>query len=99
MNAIQTILPPSIPIKPESGNDPEFTLSVIVKLNHGDFTFECLNRKWDKRYSFEHPDLGQVIFDTEGEMLVFTTILYSKEEIQEFKQSVIGWQYLERNRK
>jgi hypothetical protein len=99
MNSIQNIPPPIVPTKQENGNDPESPLSTIVKLNHGNFTFECLGRKWDKRYRFEHPDLGLVIFDTEGENLIFTTVLYSKEEIQDFKRSVIAWQYLERRRK
>lgn len=99
MRLFSTTSPPIIPTKRNTGDDPESTLSAIVSLNHGNFTFECLSRKWDKRYRFEHPDLGLVIFDTEGENLIFTTVLYSKEEIQDFKRSVIAWQYLERRRK
>lgn len=97
MNTIQTIPPPIIPTKRYAGDDPESTLSVIVKLTHGNFTFECLSRKWDKRYRFEHPDLGLVIFDENGEKLIFTAIDYTREEINEFKRFVIAWQFYERH--
>lgn len=95
MNSIQIIPPPIIPTKRNAGDDPESTLSAIVSLKHGIFTFECLSRKWDKRYRFEHPDLGLVIFDENGEKLIFTTIEYSREEIKEFKRFVIGWKFQE----
>lgn len=95
MNTFLAIPPPIIPTKRENGEDPESTLSAIVKLNHGNFTFECLNRKWDKRYRFEHPDLGLVIFDENGEKMIFATIDYTREEINEFKRFVIGWKHLE----
>ena len=97
MNTFLAIPPPIIPTKRENGDDPESTLSAIVKLNHGNFTFECLSRKWDKRYRFEHPDLGLVVFDENGEMLIFTTIDYTREEINELKSFVIAWQFYERH--
>lgn len=87
--------PPTTPITSAMRDDSESTLSAIVKLNHGNFTFECLSRKWDKRYRFEHPDLGLMIFDENGEKLIFTTIEYTREEINEFKRFVIGWKHLE----
>lgn len=96
MISIQNIPPPIIPTKRENGEDPESTLSVIVSLKQGNFTFECLNRKWDKRYRFEHSDLGLVIFDENGGKLIFTTIDYTREEINEFKRFLIGWKHLEK---
>lgn len=96
LNYFHTILPPIIPTKRNAGDNPESTLSAIVSLNHGNFTFECLSRKWDKRYRFEHPDLGLVIFEENGEKLIFTTIVYNREEINEFKRFVIAWQFYER---
>jgi len=96
MNAIQSIPPPIIPANSKNEDEPESTLSAIVSLKHGNFTFECLSRKWDKRYRFEHPDLGLVIFGENGEKLIFTTIVYTREEINEFKRFVIAWQFYER---
>lgn len=95
MNAIQTIPPPIIPTQLENGDNSESTLSVIVKLTHGNFTFECLSRKRDKRYRFEHPVLGLVIFEESGQNLVFTTTDFSDAEIEEFKRFVIAWKFLE----
>jgi hypothetical protein len=95
MKSFLAIPPPIISTQRENGDDLETTLSAIVSLNHGDFIFDCLSRKWDKRYRFEHPDLGLVIFDENGKNLVFTTIVYSKEELQEFKKSITAWQYVE----
>ena len=96
MNAIQSIPPTVIPNKRNACDYPKSTLSAIVKLNHGNFTFECLNRKWDKRYRFEHPDLGLVIFDENGEKMIFTTVDYSRKELNEFKRFVIAWQFQEK---
>lgn len=96
MNNFHFIPPPIIPTKRNAGDDPETTLSAIVSLKYGDFIFECLSRKWDKRYRFEHPDLGLVIFDENGEKLIFTTIVYNREEINEFKRFVIAWKHQER---
>jgi hypothetical protein len=96
MITIKNTPPPILPTKRNAGNDPESTLSAIVSLKQGNFTFECLSRKWDKRYRFEHPDLGLVIFDENGEKLIFTTIEYTIEEINEFKRFVIAWQHHER---
>jgi hypothetical protein len=87
MNCLYFTPPPIIPTK---RNAPESTLSAIVSLKHGNFTFECLSRKWDKRYRFEHPDLGRVIFDENWEKLIFTTIDYTREEINEFKRFLIA---------
>lgn len=97
INAILSIPPPIIPTKRNAGDDPESTLSAIVSLNHGNFTFVCLSRKWDKRYRFEHPDKGLVIFDENGEKLIFATIDYTREEINDFKRFVIAWQFYERH--
>lgn len=97
MNSISSITPPILPTKRNAGDDPESTLSAIVSLKQGNFTFECLSRKWNKHYRFEHPDLGLVIFDENGEKLIFTTIDYTREEINEFKRFVIAWQFYERN--
>ena len=92
---IEIIPPPIIPNQRENGDNPESTLSVIVKLTHGNFTFECLSRKWDKRYRFEHQDLGLVVFDENGEKLIFTTIDYTPEEVNELKRFVIAWKFQE----
>lgn len=97
MNTFLIVPPPILPTKRNAGDDPESTLSAIVSLKQGNFTFECLSRKWDKRYRFEHPDLGLVIFDENGEKLIFNTIDYTREEIKEFKRFVIAWQFYERH--
>ncbi len=97
LNNLHTTPPPIFPTNHNAGDDPESTLSVIVKLTHGNFTFECLSRKWDKFYRFEHSDLGLVIFDKNGEKLIFATIDYTREEINEFKRFVIAWQFYERH--
>lgn len=97
ISSFDLLLPPIFPITSDNGNEPESTLSVIVKLTYGNFTFECLSRKLDKRYRFGHPDLGLVIFDENGEKLNFNTIDYTREEINEFKRFVIAWQFYERH--
>jgi len=95
MNYLHSIPPPILPTKRNAGDDPESILSAILSLKHGNFTFECLSRKWDKRYRFEHPDLGLVVFDENGEKLIFTTIDYTREEVNEFNGFLIGWKHLE----
>lgn len=94
---IQNIPPPIIPANSKNGVDLESHPFCNRITQTRDFTFECLSRKWDKRYSFEHPDLGLVVFDENGEMLIFTTIDYTREEINKFKRFVIAWQFYERH--
>lgn len=95
MSIAQLIPPPNSRTGRNNDDQPESIRSAVVRLKENDFIFECLSRKWDKRYRFEHPVLGLVIFDESGENLLFTTITYTNEEIKEFKRFVIAWQYQE----
>lgn len=87
--------PPKLPKRNLYEESPESQRTAHVTLSFGSFFFECLSRRWDKRYRFEQVELGLVIFDESGETLVYSTRTYTTEDIGEFKKFIIGWKYLE----